>query len=90
LKWHKQFKDNLKKKGFLSVFNFITLMKKKNHPPESKQAQSTAVDSIEIQTDQALEEEEEEEEEEDNDNMGDWTPWWMNKVCHIKLLRCTD
>jgi hypothetical protein len=38
LKWHKQFKDNLEQKGFLSVFNFITFTKKKMHPPESKQA----------------------------------------------------
>jgi hypothetical protein len=94
LKWQKQLKDNLEQKGFLSVFDFITFIKKKNHPPESKQAQSTAVDSIEIQTDQALQKEEEEEEEEEDDNddedAGDWTSWWINKVCYTKLLRCTD
>jgi len=92
LKQHKQFKDNLEKKGFLSVFDFITFTKKKTHPPESEQAQCTAVDSDKILTNQALEEEEEEEEEEGNNNedKGDQTFWWMNKVHRIKLLRCTS
>ncbi len=92
LKWHKQFKDNLEKKGFLSVFNFITFIKKKTHPPESKQAQCTAVDSDKIPTNQALEEEEEEKEEEGNDDEdeGDQTFQWINKVCCVKLLRCTS
>src|SRR6266853_152132 len=95
LKWHKQFKDNLEKKGFLSVFNFITFTKKKTHLPESKQAQCTAVDSDKIPTNQALEEEEEEEKEEEeegnnNEDEGDQTFQWMNKVRCVKLLRCTS
>ncbi len=89
LKRHKQFKDNLEKKGFLSVFNFITFTKKKTHPLESEQAQCTAVDSDKIPTNQALEEEEEEEGNNDEDE-GDQTFRWMNKVRHVKLLRCTS
>ena len=92
MKQHKQFKDNLEKKGFLSVFNFIAFIKKKTHPPESEQAQCTAVDSNKIPTNQALEEEEEEKEEEgnNNENEGNQTFQWMNKVYHVKLLRCTS
>ncbi len=92
LKRHKQFKDNLEQKGFLSVFNFIAFTKKKMHPPESEQAQCTAVDSDKIPTNQTLEEEEEEEEEEDNDDEdeGDHTFRWMNKVRHVKMSRCTS
>ena len=98
LKQHKQFKDNLEWKGFLSVFNFIAFTKKKKHPLESEQAQCTAVDSDKIQTDQALKEEGEEVEveeveeevEEEKEDVGGWTFQWMNKVHRITLLRCTD
>jgi hypothetical protein len=86
LKRHKQFKENLEKKGFLSVFDFIAFTKKKTHLPESKQPQHTAVNSDTIQTSQGLKEEEEEEEE----DIVDWTSQWINKVCCKKLLRCTD
>jgi hypothetical protein len=82
----KQFKDNLERKGFLSVFNFITFTKKKTNLLKSKQPQCTAVDSDKIQNNQGLEEEDEEEEE----DAGDWTPWWINKMCHEKLLRCSN
>jgi hypothetical protein len=47
LKWCKQFKDNLKQKGFLSVFDFIALTKKKNLL-DSKQLQCAAVNSNQI------------------------------------------
>ena len=93
LKRHKQFKDNLEQKGFLSVFDFIAFTKKKMHPPESEQAQCTAVDSDKIPTNQTLEEEEEEEEEEEDNNNEDegvYTFRWMNKVCHVKMSRCTS
>jgi hypothetical protein len=92
LKRRKQSKDNLKQKGFLSVFDFITFTKKKAHPPESEQARCTAVNGDEIPPNQALEEEEEEEEEEGNDDEdeGDQMFWWMNKVRRVKLLRCAS
>ena len=86
LKRRKQFKDDLEQKGFLSVFDFIVFTKTKKNLLESEQPQCDAVDSNQIQTSQELEEEEEEEEE----DTGDWTSWWINKVRHQKLLRCTD
>ena len=90
LKQHKQVKDNLEWKGFLSVFDFITFTKKKAHSPESKQAQCTAVASDEILTNQALEKEEEEGNNNKDEDEGDQTFWWMNKVCRTNLLRCTS
>ena len=86
MKRHKQFKDNLEQKGFLSVFDFIAFTKKKTNLLESKQPQCTAVDSDKIQNNQGLEEEDEEEEE----DAGDWTPQWINKMRHEKLLRCSN
>jgi hypothetical protein len=86
MKQCKQFKDNLEQKGFLSVFNFIAFTKKKSNLLESEQLQCTAVDSDKIQNNQGLEEKDEEEEE----DAGDWTPQWINKVRHEKLLRCSN
>jgi hypothetical protein len=62
------------------------LQKKKTNLLESKQPQYTAVDSDKIQNNQGLEEEDKEEEE----DAGDWTPQWINKVHHEKLLRCSN